>query len=225
MAFLGPSHPVIKVLLLNICHIVPTLFLESLFIIRPLHPFELASQGIEFNFSFELFLFNKTGLFQNSIKRLLSRILVKPLVLRHIIIVHLLVDNILSDIIRAIPLHKFVRMKDGFGAFLGHLLQLLLIEGWEEGLIAVIYDQSGVRPSDNFAAVQTGAFALLGTNHLATAQAVINQFVLLGHAIALDSVQIYLSWLVTFCFFHLYLNIYYQSILISEANFINTMQN
>ncbi len=218
MAFLCPPHPLIKVLLLNLGHIVSSLFLECLLVIRKFNSLELASQWIELNFGLELFLLNKARLLQNSIKRLLPRVLVQPLVLRHVIIVHLLVNDILSDIIRAIPLHKLVRMKDSFRTFLRHLLQLLLVERWEQSLIALVYDHGRVRPGHDFATVQTRALALLRTDHLATPETVVYQFVLLGHAIALYSVEVYLSWLVAFCFFHLFYPYYYQSI--NSANFI-----
>lgn len=99
MTFLGLSHSFIEILFLDISNVLPALFFKGIFIIRPFDPFELASQRIQLNSGFELFFFNKAGLLEDSIKGLLPGILIKPLVLRHIVVVHLFVDDILRDIV------------------------------------------------------------------------------------------------------------------------------
>jgi hypothetical protein len=82
------------------------------------------------------------------------------------------------------------------------LLELLFIKGGEKALIAFVDDHCCVRPGDHFAAVKTWTFTLLCTYDFAATQTIVNQFVFLGYAIALDPVEIDLSWLATLLFFH-----------------------
>lgn len=55
---------------------------------------------------------------------------------------------------------------------------------------------------DNFSAIETRTLSFLGADDLSTAETVVDKLMLLSYTVALDSIEIYLSGLISFLFFH-----------------------
>lgn len=69
-----------------------------------------------------------------------------------------------------------------------YLNQLVLAQTGEKGL--VVRDILAVGPGDDFPAAEALALALQSADDLAAAEAVVDELVLLGHAVALDPLQV-----------------------------------
>ena len=93
------------------------------------------------------------------------------------------VVDVLVLVLGLVPLDQPVLVLDGLGALLGDLFLLGLGEFWEV-LLAVV-DEESVGAGDQFAAVETVALSFAGADHLAAVEAVVDEVVLLTHAVAL----------------------------------------
>lgn len=199
--FLASQQPVVPVvlllgflLLLKLLLDLPLLqkglplFLESLLIKLKLLPDELSSHDIKLGVDFELLGVDEVALLQNLIDGMFPILLIQPFILGDLVVVDLVVEDVLLLVLRFVPFNKFVLVLDGARSLDVDGLVLFGGEGWEEG--EGVVDVESVGTGDLVAAVEAVALAFLGADYFAAVEAVVDEFVLLGHAVALDSLHV-----------------------------------